>query len=79
MKLKIGLTFLAGFLACAALLVLTAATRSPTKAISASELDVYYPGTEDLQPDEMRAFVGAEASAGTGSTRTSALTRGGCR
>jgi hypothetical protein len=57
MKLKMGLTFLAGFAACAALLVLGAATRSPTKAISASELDVYFPGTEDLKPDEMRVVA----------------------
>jgi len=54
MKLKTGLTFLAGFAACAALLVLTAVTRSPTKGIPESELDVYSPGTEDLEPDEMR-------------------------
>jgi ribonuclease Z len=57
MKSKLGLSFVAGFLACAVLLVLTAATRSPTKAIPASELDVYYPGTEDLQPDEMRVVA----------------------
>jgi len=54
MKLKIGLTFLAGFAACAVLLVLTAATRSPVKGVPTSELNVYYPGTEDLDPDEMR-------------------------
>ena len=54
MKLKIGLTFLAGFAACAALLVLTAATRSPTKGVPRAELDVYSPGTENLDPDEMR-------------------------
>jgi len=57
MKSKLGLSFVGGFLACAALLVLTAATRSPTKAIPASELDVYYPGTEDLKPDEMRVVA----------------------
>jgi len=56
-KLRIGLTFLAGFAACAALLFLTAATRSPTKAIPESEQDVYYPGTEDLEPDEMRVVA----------------------
>jgi len=56
-KLKIGLTFLAGFAACAALLVLTAATRSPTKGVPESEMDVYYPGTEDLKPDEMRVVA----------------------
>jgi len=54
MKLKIGLTFLAGFAACAALLVLLAATWSPTKGVPESEQDVYYPGSEDLKPDEMR-------------------------
>jgi ribonuclease Z len=54
MKLKMGLTFVAGFLACAALLVFVVLTRSSTKAVPAPERDVYYPGTEDLQPDEMR-------------------------
>jgi ribonuclease Z len=57
MRLKTGLTFLAGFLACAALLLLTAATWSPTKAVPESELKVYYPGTEDLKPDEMRVVA----------------------
>ncbi len=54
MKLKNSLTFLAGFAACAALLVLVAATWSPTKGVPESELGVYYPGSEDLKPDEMR-------------------------
>ncbi|MCH7645424.1 MAG: MBL fold metallo-hydrolase [Myxococcales bacterium] len=54
MKLKSSLTFFAGFAACAALLVLLAATRSPTKGVPESEQDVYYPGSEDLKPDEMR-------------------------
>ncbi len=57
MKLNIGLTFLAGFAACAALLVLTAATRSPTKGVPQSEQDVYYPGTEDLKRNEMRVVA----------------------
>jgi len=57
MKLKISLTFFAGFAACAALLFLTAATRSPTKGVPESEQDVYYPGTEDLKPDEMRVVA----------------------
>ncbi len=57
MKLKTSLTFLAGFTACALVLVLTAATRSPTKGIPESEQDVYYPGTEDLKPDEMRVVA----------------------
>jgi len=54
MKLKNSLTFLAGFAACAALLVLVAATWSPTKGAPDSAMNVYYPGTEDLDPDEMR-------------------------
>ncbi len=57
MKLKIGLTFLAGFAACAALLLLVAATWSPTKGVPESERGVYYPGTEDLKPDEMRVVA----------------------
>ena len=57
MKLKIGLTFLAGFAACAALLVLVAATWSPTKGVPESEVNVYYPGSEDLKPDEMRVVA----------------------
>ena len=60
MKSKIGLTFLtfsAGFAVCAALLVLTAATWSPTKGVPESLQDVYYPGSEDLKPDEMRVVA----------------------
>jgi ribonuclease Z len=34
-----------------------AAERSPTTAISQSELDVYYPGSENLGPDEMRVVA----------------------
>ena len=33
------------------------AVRSPTRAIPESDLDVYYPGSEDLKPDEMRYAV----------------------
>ncbi len=57
MKLKIGLTFLAGFAACAALLLLVAASWSPTKGVPESEMNVYYPGSEDLKPDEMRVVA----------------------
>jgi ribonuclease Z len=57
MKLKIGLTFLAGFAACAAMLVLVAAAWSPTKGVPESEMSVYYPGSEDLDPDEMRVVA----------------------
>ncbi|MBW2286959.1 MAG: MBL fold metallo-hydrolase [Deltaproteobacteria bacterium] len=45
-------SFVAGFAACVSLLVLIAATQSPTRAIP--DRDVYYPGSEDLAPDEMR-------------------------
>jgi ribonuclease Z len=34
-----------------------AAERSPTKGVPESELDVYYPGSEDLEPDEMRVVA----------------------
>ncbi len=44
--------FLAGFLSCALVLALLGAGQSPTKAVG--DRDVYYPGTEDLAPDEMR-------------------------
>ncbi|MBW2716855.1 MAG: hypothetical protein JRD03_12290, partial [Deltaproteobacteria bacterium] len=44
--------YLAGFLSCAVVLVLVAATHSPTKATP--DRDVYYPASEDLAPDEMR-------------------------
>jgi ribonuclease Z len=49
---KTGAIFVAGFGACVALLVLLGATPSPTKAVAGR--DVYYPGSEDLAPDEMR-------------------------
>jgi ribonuclease Z len=49
--------FLAGIAVCTACVVLTAATRSPVKGIPQAELDVYYPGTEDLAPDEMRVVA----------------------
>jgi ribonuclease Z len=56
-KSKIGLTFLAGFTACAALLALTAAKWSPTKGVPAEAMDVYYPGTEEIARDEMRVVA----------------------
>ena len=63
MKLKMMIAFIAGIAATVAILagltlsanlqVAEAQTkRSPTKAVP--ELDVYYPGSEDLAPDEMR-------------------------
>ncbi len=51
MKRSILVTF-AGFLSFGIMLVLVAATHSPTKALS--DRDVYYPGSEDLARDEMR-------------------------
>ena len=50
-----ALVYLTGFLSCALLLVLVAATYSPTTALS--DRDVYYPGSEDLAPDEMRGVA----------------------
>ena len=47
-----ALTYVAGFLSCGLVLVLVAATQSPTRAIP--DRDVYYPGSEDLAADEMR-------------------------
>ena len=50
--------FIAGFAVCAALVTMLAATKpdrpasSPVKALA--EQDVFFPGTEDLGPDEMR-------------------------
>ncbi len=34
-----------------------AAERSPTKGVPESDLDVYYPGSEDLDPNEMRVVA----------------------
>jgi ribonuclease Z len=45
--------FLGGFAVCAALIVLLAANWSPTQPVP-GDLDVYYPGTEAIAPDEMR-------------------------
>jgi ribonuclease Z len=44
--------YLAGFLSCGLVLVLVAATHSPTQATP--DRDIYYPASEDLAPDEMR-------------------------
>jgi ribonuclease Z len=49
------LGFLSGFAMCVLLLVLVAATTSPTGTVD--DRDVYYPGTETLQPDEMRVVA----------------------
>ena len=68
MKLNIVLAFVAGVAATVGLVVALTlgadssvaeakaqSQRSPTKAVP--ELDVYYPGSEDLKPDEMRVVA----------------------
>ena len=52
---RLALIYLAGFLSCALVLLLVAATHSPTRAVS--DRDVYYPASEDLAPDEMRVVA----------------------
>ncbi len=47
-----ALLYLAGFLTCGLTVMLLAATPSPTGPVS--DRDVYYPGTEQIGPDEMR-------------------------
>ncbi len=49
--------FCSGIVACMALLALLGAKQSGTNGAPVNALndrDVYYPGTEDLKPDEMR-------------------------
>jgi ribonuclease Z len=66
MKLKIMLAFIAGIAATVGIMAALAisadatvadamAERSPTTAVP--ELDIYYPGSEDLAPDEMRVVA----------------------
>ena len=50
------LSFLAGFLACLALIILVAAG-SPSPTSPLAEREVYYPGSEALAPDEMRVVA----------------------
>jgi ribonuclease Z len=56
---RVGLTtasFVGGFAACVGLLVLLGVAKlSPVKALP--EREVYYPGSEDLAPDEMRIIA----------------------
>jgi ribonuclease Z len=53
--MKKSFSFLGGFAACLSLLVLIAASQSPTKAVP--DRDVYYPASEDLAADEMRVVA----------------------
>jgi len=60
MNLKIILAFTTGFIMCAGLITWMAFTpppgeSSPVKTLS--DQDVYYPGTEDLAPNEMRVVA----------------------
>ncbi len=60
MNLKIILAFTTGFIMCAGLITWMAFTpppgeSSPVKTLS--DQDVYYPGTEDLGPNEMRVVA----------------------
>jgi ribonuclease Z len=48
------LVYLAGFLSFGLLLVLLATTHAPSPTGALEDRDVYYPGTEELAPDEMR-------------------------
>ena len=54
------LSMTGGFVACLALLMLLGASHAPdtSSAVKAlSDRDTYYPGSEDLQPDEMRIIA----------------------
>ena len=60
MKFKLILVFASGFIMCAGLITWMAFTpppgeSSPVKTLS--DQDVYYPGTEDLAPNEMRVVA----------------------
>ncbi len=54
MKRVLGVV-IAGFFGSGLMLGLVAATHSPTKALP--ERDVYYAGSEDIAPDEMRVVA----------------------
>jgi len=56
-NLKTSIVFCTGLLAGAALLAIVGAPSAPIPAASAAEPDVYYPGTEELRPDEMRVVA----------------------
>ena len=47
-----ALLYLTGFLSCGLIVMLLAASPSPTEPLA--DRDVYYPGTEKIGPDEMR-------------------------
>jgi ribonuclease Z len=54
------LTFIAGIISCLAFLIILGAQSAPDTSTSVKALperDVYYPGSEDLQSDEMRVIA----------------------
>jgi len=54
------LTFTAGIITCLAFLSIIGAQNVPDTSVSVKALperDIYYPGSEDLQPDEMRIIA----------------------
>ncbi len=76
MKLKIGLTFVAGFATCIALLALVGAKGSATKAMP--DRDVYFLATEDLKPDEMRVVACGTGMPNARPKQAAARTRSSC-
>ena len=70
-----GVTFLAGFGACLAVLVVMGAKspEAPSPVKPASHRDVYYPNTEALGSDEMRVIA-----CGTGMPTTRAAQAAAC-
>ena len=72
MKLKMGMTFVAGFATCVALLALVAAKVSPTQPMS--DRDVYFPNSESLAPDEMRVIACGTGMPNSGTATSSCLT-----
>ena len=57
MKLKILLAFLAGIATAIAVVAALYRSADSDVAKAKAELDVYYPGTEKLAPDEMRVVA----------------------
>ena len=57
MKLKVLLAFLAGIATTIGVLAALYRSADSDVAVAKAELDVYYPGTENLAPDEMRVVA----------------------
>ncbi len=55
---KVHVAYIAGFVTCVALVVALGAKPAPPSPVKAlPERDVYFPGTEDLGPEEMRVIA----------------------